>query len=86
MNGVVIIRRMFFIGESLSITTSLSLSALCTNGRVAGGGAYYMISRSLGPEFGGAMGVLFYIAYTCGAAFHLSGILRLWDSFSRFCE
>ncbi|KAK8808608.1 hypothetical protein WA158_008509 [Blastocystis sp. Blastoise] len=66
---------MFCIGETLSITTTLSLSALCTNGRMSGGGAYYMISRSLGPEFGGAMGILFYTAYTCGAAFHITGFV-----------
>jgi amino acid transporter len=42
--------------ESITIFTALSFSAIVTNGNMAGGGAYYMISRSIGPAFGGATG------------------------------
>eukprot|EP00475_Leptophrys_vorax_P031163 TRINITY_DN4712_c0_g1_i1.p1 TRINITY_DN4712_c0_g1~~TRINITY_DN4712_c0_g1_i1.p1 ORF type:complete len:892 (-),score=224.55 TRINITY_DN4712_c0_g1_i1:1370-3667(-) len=38
-----------------------------------GGGSYFMISRSLGPELGGAIGVLFYLAYAIGTCFYVIG-------------
>jgi amino acid transporter len=46
----------FMFCESITIFTALSFSAIVTNGNMAGGGAYYMISRSIGPAFGGATG------------------------------
>ena len=57
----------------MALFTAMSLSALCTNGKMRGGGAYYMISRSLGPDFGGSMAILFFIAYAVGSAFHVTG-------------
>ena len=64
---------MFIVGESMALFTAMSLSALCTNGKMRAGGAYYMISRSLGPEFGGTMAILFFTAYVVGSTFHISG-------------
>lgn len=55
--------------------TTLSLSAIATNGTVKGGGAYYMISRSLGPSLGGGVGVIFYFANIFAGGTYMSGFV-----------
>jgi amino acid transporter len=61
------------ISVGITTITSLSLSAICTNGEVKGGGAYYLISRALGAEFGGAIGIMFYIGNAVGVAMYHIG-------------
>ena len=46
VQGLVIIS----ISKAVTFLTSLSMSAICTNGEITGGGLYYMISRSLGKR------------------------------------
>ena len=57
----------------VSILTSISLATVATNIRVGGGGEYYIISRTLGIEFGGAVGVVLYLAISVSIAFYSIG-------------
>lgn len=90
--GVILYLRMAWIvgiagvGQSLAIVciccgttllTAFSMSAIATNGVVPAGGAYFMISRALGPEFGGAVGILFYLATTSAGAMYVLGAVEL---------
>jgi len=61
----------FVVGGTLVTLTTLSIAAISTNGLVRGGGAYYMLSRSLGPEFGAAVGLTYYFAASISVAFYL---------------
>ena len=47
--GLVVTLAMLVLAYTIVGLTILSISAISTNGLVRGGGAYYMISRSLGP-------------------------------------
>ena len=71
--GVLYALLIVLVSKSITGLTTLSLSAIATNTRVKGGGAYYLISRSLGVEFGGAIGLVFFLAQAISVAMYVIG-------------
>lgn len=74
------------LATAITFLTALSIAAIATDQTVRTGGAYYMISRSLGVETGGAVGIPLYLAqglsvalYTVGFAESLVAVVPALD-------
>lgn len=61
------------IGSAITLLTGLSISTLATNMRMKGGGAYFMLSRSLGLESGAALGLPLALSQAIGVSFYVAG-------------
>ncbi len=61
------------IATSITFLTALSIASIATDQRVRIGGAYYMISRSLGIESGGAIGIPLFFALALSVALYTIG-------------
>jgi amino acid transporter len=64
------------IANAITFLTSLSLSAIATNLKVKAGGAYFLISRNLGLEIGGSIGVPLFLAQAVSVAFYIIGFVE----------
>lgn len=94
--GIILFRRLGFVvgsagleralmiillSSAICVLTSVSLSAIATNMRVKGGGDYYLISRTLGVEFGGAIGIVLFLAQSVSIAFYCMGFAEVVSGF-----
>lgn len=71
--GIVGALAILLISVAITLTTALSLSSITTNVRIGAGGAFSIISKSLGLEIGGAIGIPFYIAQALAVAMYVFG-------------
>jgi amino acid transporter len=80
--GLLLTLFIVLLATSITAITALSASAVATNMRVGVGGEYYMISRSLGLELGGAIGIPLFLCRTLSITFYSFGlaesILAFW--------
>ncbi|XP_051133565.1 cation-chloride cotransporter 1 isoform X2 [Andrographis paniculata] len=61
---------------SCTLLTTISLSAIATNGAMKGGGPYYLIGRSLGPEVGVSIGLCFFLGNAVAGALYVLGAVE----------
>jgi len=72
------------VANAITLATAFSISAVATNMRVEVGGAYYIISRSLGVEIGGAIGIPLYLSQALSVTLYSFGFAEalqyLWPA------
>jgi amino acid transporter len=72
------------LANLITIITTLSFSAVATNAKVGAGGAYFIISRSLGLELGGAIGVPLFLSQAFSVTLYAYGLAEsfriLWPA------
>jgi amino acid transporter len=73
--GAVVI---ILLAKTVTVCTGLSMSSITTNIKIGAGGAYSIISKSLGLEAGGSIGISLYIAQTLSAALYIIGFTEGW--------
>ena len=69
------------IATAVSVLTSISLAAIATNIDVGAGGDYYLISRTLGVEYGGAIGIVLFVAQSVSIGFYAIGFAEATTTF-----
>lgn len=74
------------LANLISLLTGFSLSAIATNMRIGAGGNYYVISRSLGLEVGGAIGIPLFLSQAISVAFYVIGFTEALQALPSFAE
>lgn len=76
--GILGTMTIILLAVSVIIATGLSLSSITTNIQIGSGGAYSIISKTLGLEVGGSVGIPLYLAQVFSVALYLFGFAEAW--------
>ncbi|RWS05726.1 solute carrier family 12 member 2-like protein, partial [Dinothrombium tinctorium] len=83
--GIVVALLQIILATAITCLTTLSMNALCTNGDIGAGGIYSMISRSLGPEAGAVIGIIFAFTNAAFVGLNLIGaaeaVVQIFEHF-----
>ena len=71
------------LGHLVTIPTVLAVSEIATNRRVAGGGAYYIVSRSFGTSIGGTIGIALYLSQAISIAFYMVAFAEAFEPLAK---
>ncbi len=74
LGGLLII----LLANGITLATGLSLSSIATNTRLGAGGPYAIISKALGLEIGGSVGVPLFLSQALAAAMYIFGFREGW--------
>ncbi|HII72349.1 TPA: Na-K-Cl cotransporter [Candidatus Woesearchaeota archaeon] len=66
------------LASSITFCTGLSISSITTNIRISAGGAYSIISKTLGLEVGGSVGIPLYLAQIFSVTLYIFGFSEAW--------
>ena len=66
------------LAHVITVTTGLSVSSISTNTRVGAGGAFAIVSKALGVEVGGAIGVPLFLAQGISVALYVLAFGEGW--------
>ncbi len=66
------------LAMGITVCTGLSLSSIATNRRLGAGGPYAIISKALGFEVGGSIGLPLYLSRPLGVAMYIFGFREGW--------
>lgn len=75
IGGTIII---ILISVGITFITTLSLSSIISNIQIGAGGAFSIISRSLGLETGGSIGIPLYLSQAVAVAMYIFGFREGW--------
>ena len=78
-----LIRAIFILilAHIVTFITAMSVSSISTNTKVGAGGFYSMLSRSLGLEFGGAVGIPLYISQALSTSLYVFAFAEAFTTF-----